>query len=76
MFSDIVGTPRLTGTTRYLFASPSEEPVLEVVFLDGNQSPYMESQMGWRVDGTEWKIRLDFGVGAVGYRGVVRNAGQ
>jgi hypothetical protein len=76
MFSDIVGTPRLTGTVRYLFASPSEEPVLEVVFLDGNQSPYMESQMGWRVDGTEWKIRLDFGVGAVGYRGVVRNAGQ
>jgi len=23
----------------------------------------------------QWKIRMDYGVGAVGYRGVVRSAG-
>lgn len=75
MFSDIVDTPRLTGTARYMFADPNVEPVFEVAFLDGQQAPFMESQQGWRVDGTEWKIRLDFGVAAIGYRGVVKNAG-
>lgn len=76
MFNDIIGTARLTGTVRYLFANPSEEPVLEVAFLDGNQSPYLESQQAFTVDGMSWKVRMDYGVGAIGWRGVVRNAGQ
>jgi hypothetical protein len=29
----------------------------------------MEMKDGWNVDGTEWKVRLDFGVGAIGFRG-------
>ncbi len=75
MFNDIVGTPRLTGTTRYLFASPSEEPVIEVAFLDGNQSPYLESEQAFTVDGMSWKVRMDYGVGAIGWRGILKNAG-
>lgn len=76
LFSDIVDTPRLTGTRRYLFADPSEAPVLEVAFLDGNQEPYLEVQDGFDVDGARWKVRLDYGVGAVDFRGAVTNAGQ
>jgi hypothetical protein len=75
LFRDIVDTPRLSGTTRYLFADPSIEPVFEVAFLNGNQTPYLESMESFRQSGIEWKIRLDYGVGAIGYRGVVRNAG-
>lgn len=75
LFRDIVDTPRLSGTRRYLFADPSEAPVLEVVFLDGNEAPYVESENGFSVDGTRWKVRLDFGVGAIDYRGAVTNAG-
>lgn len=75
LFRDIVDTPRLSGTRRYLFADPAEAPVLEVVFLDGNDTPYVESENGFSVDGTRWKVRLDFGVGAVDYRGAVMNAG-
>lgn len=75
MFSDIVDTPRLTGTVRYLFANPNEEPVFEVAFLDGNQSPYLESMQEFKVDGMSWKVRMDYGVGAIGWRGVVKNAG-
>jgi hypothetical protein len=37
--------------------------------------PFMESETGFSVDGTSWKIRHDFGIGAVGYRGAIRNAG-
>lgn len=76
LFRDVVDTPRLSGTVRYLLADPSIEPVFEVAFLNGNQTPYMESMEGWKQSGIEWKIRLDYGVGAIGYRGIVRNAGQ
>lgn len=75
LFSDVIDTPRLTGNGYYMFADPSQEPVLEVNFLNGEQSPYMESEQGFTVDGMQWKIRLDYGVGAVGYRGVIKNAG-
>lgn len=75
LFSDVIDTPRLTGNAYYMFADPSQEPVLEVNFLNGEQSPYMESEQGFTVDGMQWKIRLDYGVGAVGYRGVIKNAG-
>lgn len=75
MYRDIVDTARMTGTRRYSFASPSVAPVLEVAFLDGQQEPVLETKDGWRVDGTEMKVRLDYAVGAVGYLGAVTNAG-
>lgn len=76
MFSDIVATGRLSGTRRYLFADPSTANAIEVSFLEGAQGPALESQDGWRVDGTEWKVSLDFGVDFVDPRGAVTNAGQ
>jgi hypothetical protein len=75
LFSDVIDTPRLSGNTYYMFADPSIEPVVEVNFLNGEQNPFMENENGFSVDGTQWKIRLDYGVGAVGFRGAVRNAG-
>lgn len=75
LFRDIVDTPRLSGTRRYLFADAMEAPVLEVAFLDGNQTPYLEVQNGFDVDGARYKVRLDYGVGAVDFRGAVMNAG-
>ena len=76
LLSDIVDTPRLTGTRHYLFASPSEAPVLEVAFLEGNQSPVLEQDTGFTVDGARFKVRLDFGVAAIDFRGAVTAAGQ
>lgn len=75
LFNDIVDTPRLTGTARYLFADPALHPVFEVAFLNGVQSPFMESDEAFDTDGRRWKIRMDYGVGAVGTNGVVKNAG-
>jgi len=75
LFRDIVDTPRLSGTRRYIFADPMEAPVLEVAFLDGAQEPYLEVQDGFDVDGARYKVRLDYGVGAIDYRGAVTNAG-
>lgn len=75
LFDDIIDTPRMTGTRRYLFADPNTAPVLEVAFLDGNDTPYIEQEDGFSVDGTRYKVRLDYGVAAVDYRGAVTNAG-
>lgn len=76
LYSDIVDTARLSGTRRYSFASPAIAPTFEVAFLNGQQTPYTETKNGWDVDGVEWKVRLDFGVGAVDFRSAVTNAGQ
>jgi hypothetical protein len=75
LFGDVVDTPRITGTRRYLFADPSIAPVIEVAFLDGQQNPVLETKDGWDVDGAEIKVRLDYGVGAVDFRGAITNAG-
>ncbi|MFP3979162.1 ClpP-like prohead protease/major capsid protein fusion protein [Marinobacter sp. KMM 10035] len=75
LFSDVIDTPRLSGTGFYTFASPAEAPVIEVAFLDGNQEPYLEMQEGFDVDGTKYKVRHDFGVAALDYRGAAYNAG-
>lgn len=75
LFEDIVDTPRLSGTRRYLFADPNIAPALEVAFLDGNSEPFLESERGFDVDGSRWKVRLDFGVAGIDYRGTVTNAG-
>lgn len=75
LFRELVDTPRLSGTRRYLFADPSIAPVIEVAFLEGQTAPVLESQQGWRVDGTEMKVRFDYGVAAVDHRGAVTNAG-
>ena len=76
LYSDIVDTPRLSGTRRYSFADATTAPVLEVAFLDGNQQPFLEVKDGFDVDGARYKVRLDYGVGAVDFRGAVTNAGQ
>lgn len=75
VFRDVIDTARLSGTRRYLFADPAVYPCFEVIFLDGQQQPYMEMRQGWRLDGIEWKIRLDYAVGGIDFRGGVTNAG-
>jgi ATP-dependent protease ClpP protease subunit len=75
IFSDIVDTARLTGTRYYIFADPNVAPVIEVAFLNGVAEPFMDMQDGWRFDGTEWKVRLDYAVGAIGWEGAVSNPG-
>lgn len=75
-FTDIITSPRLgTGTGWYGFADPGIEPVIEVAFLNGVQTPVLEQETNFRTDGLSWKVVHKYGVGAVGWRGAARNAG-
>lgn len=82
LFREVVDSPYISNasfvnssTRRYLFADPAIAPVLEVAFLDGQSQPVIETQDGWRVDGTEMKIRFDYATAGVDHRGAVTNAG-
>ena len=75
LFREVVDTPRLSGTRTYAFADPAEAPVIEVAFLDGVQDPFLELQNGFDVDGARYKVRLDYGIAAIDYRGAVTSAG-
>lgn len=57
LFREVVASPRLIGTRRYLFADTLDAIV--VAFLAGyGRGPVLDSQIGWRMDGTEWKVSL------------------
>jgi hypothetical protein len=75
LFREVVASARLTGTARYMFCDPAVAGALAVAFLAGFESPTVESREGWRVDGTELKVRFDFGTAAMDPRAAVYNAG-
>lgn len=75
MVRDVIDTPRLAGNAWYLLADPAIEPVFEVAFLDGVQTPTLEQEVNFRTDGLSWKVVHKYGVAAVGYRGIHKNPG-
>ena len=75
LFADVVDSVRLPDTAWYMFTDPNIEPVIEVAFLDGIQTPTLEQERNFRTDGIAWKVVHRYGVAAVGWRGAIRNAG-
>lgn len=59
----------------YLAASSAIIDTVEVSFLNGNDAPYLETRMGWDVDGFEYKVRIDAGCKALDYRGLYKAIG-
>lgn len=67
---------KTSATEWYLSADPAECDTVEVAFLDGQDEPYLETREGWRVDGVEFKVRIEFGVKAIDWRGLHKNPGS
>ena len=67
--------PRLPGNAWYLFADPAVMPVLEYAYLSSAPGPQLASREGWDVLGMEFRCVLDFGAGAVDFRGAYKNPG-
>ncbi len=69
----LVIEPRLTSQTLwYLVADPATVDGLEYAYLEGAPGPQIETRAGFEVDGTQIKVRLDFGCGWVDHRGWAR----
>lgn len=70
--------PRLDATSDkswYLAADPAQIDTIEYAYLEGQEGVYMESRIGFEVDGLELKVRLDFAAKALDYRGMYKNPG-
>lgn len=75
LLSEIVGTPRRTGLPWFLFANPSELPVIEVGFVQGQREPDLVMDESFRQYGVAWRVVYDYGVAAVNWLGCVRSTG-
>jgi ATP-dependent Clp endopeptidase proteolytic subunit ClpP len=59
----------------YGVANRDTNDTVEVSYLDGNKTPTLEQQDGWKVDGVEFKVRMDAGVKALDFRTMQKNPG-
>ncbi|WP_422851449.1 ClpP-like prohead protease/major capsid protein fusion protein [Erwinia amylovora] len=58
--------------TDYYLAAAQGRDTIEVAYLDGIDTPYLEQQQGFTVDGAAFKVRIDAGVAALDHRGLVK----
>ena len=59
----------------YMAANPSQIDTIEYAYLEGQSGVYIETRVGFDVDGVEVKARLDFGAKAIDWRGIHKNPG-
>ncbi|MCG8643098.1 MAG: hypothetical protein MI862_25455, partial [Desulfobacterales bacterium] len=59
----------------FLFPDKTASDAIEVAFLDGIQTPYLEDMIDFDTDGIKYKCRIDFGCGAMSHR-IVKNPGK
>ena len=60
----------------YLVADASQHDTIEVTYLNGVETPRLETRQGFDVDGIEYKVAFDCGVSALDFRGIFKNAGK
>lgn len=74
----VVAEPRLDAVSAiswYLAADPAQIDTIEYAYLEGQEGVYLESRVGFDVDGVELKARLDFAAKAIDWRGFWKNPG-
>jgi phage major head subunit gpT-like protein/phage head maturation protease len=74
----LIVDPRLdakSATRWYVAADPMLFPSIEYAYLAGSEGVQVETRAGFEVDGIQIRARLDFGAGALDYRGIYANPG-
>lgn len=77
--AEIIADARLdadSAVTWYLAADPMLFDTIEVAYLNGMSTPFLDSKDGWSVDGREYKVRLEAGVDVLDYRGLYQGVGS
>ncbi|EFH4808719.1 Clp protease ClpP [Escherichia coli] len=75
--AEVIVEPRLdkANSKEWYVAAAKGMDTIEVAYLDGMDTPYLEEQVGFTVDGVAWKVRIDAGVAALDYRGLLKSNG-
>ncbi|WP_420279566.1 ClpP-like prohead protease/major capsid protein fusion protein [Serratia sp. BNK-4] len=77
-FVEVIGEARLDNNSAdawYLTAAQGKDTI-EVAYLDGIDTVYLEQQQGFTIDGAAFKVRIDAGVAPLDYRGLVKSTGK
>lgn len=72
---EVVSDGRMNAGAWFGAADPNLFDTVEVDYLDGIQTPFLDQKDGWTIDGTEYKVRLDAGVAPLDFRGLAKNPG-
>lgn len=77
-FAKVIGEPRLddNSSSAWYMAAKQGSDTIEVAYLNGIDTPYVEQQNGFSVDGVASKVRIDAGVAPSDYRGLYSAAGK
>ncbi|GAA3704297.1 Clp protease ClpP [Oceanisphaera sediminis] len=78
-FAEVIAEPRLDGDAgtnkQWYLAAKAGSDTIEVAYLNGIDTPYIEQQQGFTSDGIATKVRIDAGVAPLDYRGLARSTG-
>lgn len=77
-FAEVIAEARLDDADEkawYLAAAKGTDTI-EVAYLNGVDTPYIDQQEGFTTDGIATKVRIDAGVAPLDYRGMTKSSGQ
>jgi hypothetical protein len=67
--------PRLTDASPSAwYLAGAKGKTVKIFFLNGQQAPQLYTRDGWRVDGTEWKVKMRCAAKAVDWRSLYKYA--
>ena len=75
---ELVVDPRLdvtSATAWYLATDANALDTIEYAYLDSANGPEVIPDVGFEIDGMQWKVRLDFGAGVLEHRGLYKSNG-
>ncbi len=65
-----------SATAWYLFAEPNDVPTYEIVYLNGNQTPVVETETAaFNQLGMQMRVAYRYGIAEADYRGAVKSDG-
>lgn len=76
-FAEVIAEPRLDDASEkeWYLASAKGTDTIEVAYLHGIDTPYIEQQQGFGIDGVATKVRIDAGVAPIDFRGLTKSSG-
>lgn len=76
-FAEVIAEPRLDDDSaiKWYLAAAKNRDTIEVAYLNGIDTPYIDQQEGFTTDGVATKVRIDAGVSALDFKGLVRSSG-
>lgn len=77
-FAEVISEARLDDVdpAAWYLAAAKGSDTIEVAYLNGVDTPYIDQLEGFTTDGIATKVRIDAGVAPLDYRGLVKSSGK